>query len=386
MKKKKVAVLGHYSDGTGYGHSCEELIKCLAKSDLIDVIPIWNNLSDQTVPIDPEIKKLQDKVKSYNDIDALIQYTLPCYYVRNNNIPINIGMFCCETDQFKSSGWQYNCNMMDQIWVLNPDNYRACMKSGVTVPVHEINHPHDLSKYDNDIKPMNIGDPRDITCKFYCISEYASRKNIVGLLASYFTEFTANDNVCLILKTYISGISTDESRENLLNLISALKNDINKGKHNNFPPVVLITDWVNEEQIASIHKAGHCFVLPSKGEAWCVPLFDAIMYGNYVIGPDYGGPKKMLDSTTYSLIPTIAKHCINTSVDTPFKLYHASEYWYEPNHSILMSEMRRFYTRFMNKKINIGSNLLNIKKVKNKYDSNVVVGQLEELICTNHSG
>ena len=37
--------------------------------------------------------------------------------------------------------------------------------------------------------------------------------------------------------------------------------------------------YISEEDIYSIHSSCDCFVMPSYGEAWCIPAFDAMGFG-----------------------------------------------------------------------------------------------------------
>lgn len=368
-----IGFIAPYKDGTGYAHSAVEFIKCLSSIDGINVVPLWVTLSNRPTHIDEEIEKLEDNIaNNIDDIDICIQYILPQYFVKLS-IP-TIGIFCYETNHFRGSNWSYSCNLMDHIWVLTPECKEACANSNVKVPVHEVNQPHDFNKYNKDYKSL-FPEFNNSNYVFYTISEISYRKNISGLLLVYLTEFSNEDSVILLIKGFYDHRNPQETEKEFEVLIQEIKRGINRNT-SCYPPVVFVSDWLSEEQIYQLHACGDCFVTLSRGEAWCMPLFDAVCMGKVCIGPDWNGPKKILANTNHNLIPTTTKPVIGMNNTLP-NLYLYDENWQEPSLTMAKKALRDNYDAWTLSGIHSSNS---IKSLEHRYSYETVGNELLNLL------
>lgn len=331
----KIAYISVHRDGTGYANSARDFIKCLTEQGA-DIVPVWFTLNSNPVFVDDKIQKRSD----LNDIDAVIQQTIPNSFVRIEGVK-NIGMFYWETSDFRSSGWQYSCNLMDEIWVTTPQQKQACIDSGVKVPVKEVTRPTDFSKYGNVKTKIQFPSEIDDTYKFYTISDFSYRKNISGVVAAFLSEFNASDNVSLIIKSYVDTKTPRESLEIIQRQITEIKNEIKKpeGRH---PKIHLVTQMMTDDGILSLHNSCDCFVSASRGEGECIPAFDAAAMGKPVIATNWNGIQKTFGDSYEPTVKSMIKKPVFAMANKSIVpgLYSHREWWMEGSLSEMMEKMR----------------------------------------------
>jgi glycosyltransferase involved in cell wall biosynthesis len=356
----RVLYISVYKDGTGYSHAAIETILACEKAG-IDIVCRPISMSPMN-GID-DAKRIQHlECKPLNNIDVVIQHSLPHTFEYKSGVK-NIGVFSWETTHFRNSTWTEHCNLMDEIWTSSIVAKQAIINSGVTKPVRVIPIPCNADKYSGTINPIALpGKPNQTV--FYTIGEYTRRKNIVGIIRSYFHAFTPDDNVVLVIKTSFPGMKDNVAQQQ----ISQIVDDIKRSTHiyqnpRDYPPIIVITRRMSDEHIRQLHKSGTFFVSPSHGETWCIPAMDALGYSNPVIASNWGSfpellmdpdlAKQFFDPGTMSfaypgdvsggyLIKGQLAPCF--APDGGFNdLYTGKEEWFEPNLCHLSSLLRRAY-------------------------------------------
>jgi glycosyltransferase involved in cell wall biosynthesis len=332
----KIAYISVQRDMTGYSHAANDLILALDAAGL-DVVNVWTTLSNNPKDYgNPRLAELERG--NLDNVDVVIQHTLPQYFVRKSGVK-NIGVFHYETNHFRGSRWAYSCNMMDEIWVYTPEEVEMCRRSGVTVPVIEIDAATDVGRFKQSYEPLLPElDPFYV---FYTISELSFRKNVTSLIAAFYTAFTVRDNVALVIRGFRSEAPPESAERLIEQTINDLKSGVRRGSKTQRPPVIFISEWLDENKLMQLHSMGDCFVSLSRGESWCLPLFDAAAMGNICIGPNSGGPKKILwDSPHNILLPVVNKPVfgMNTSMS---HLYNCDETWAEPQIGDCVKAMRQ---------------------------------------------
>lgn len=114
---------------------------------------------------------------------------------------------------------------------------------------------------------------------FYWIGTWSERKNPLGFLKAYLTEFTSRDNV--LAKMVLSGYNYDE----LGSLVRAIG-------RTDLPLVEFVgtaPNRLSDEQLREVHLTSDCYVTLARGEGWGLGAFEAALVGNPVIAPKYGG-------------------------------------------------------------------------------------------------
>jgi glycosyltransferase involved in cell wall biosynthesis len=207
----------------------------------------------------------------------------------------NVGLFVTESQSILHSNWPSHLNLMDQLWVPNMEMVSVCERSGVTEPeVRVIPHAYDKDKYDyyDEFKVPNLDDDAYV---FYFIGEFSRRKRLSALLQAYYTAFDRNSNVRLVVKTNMPGRTKEQVIEEVSRTDQTVREQLRLYDNDfHFPSISFIADRLTDAQINGLHRMGDCFVTATFGDAWCIPAFDALHFGNAVISSDVGGMKDYL--------------------------------------------------------------------------------------------
>ena len=270
------------------------------------------------------------------DIDYKIKFihlTPDMYPKYMENDKYNIGHLFWETDRLPKE-WIAPCNKMQEIWTASEQQAKMIRDSGVTIPINWFPQPIDISEDFRSVKPYTI--PGFTGVIFYSIFQWIDRKNPFALLRSFWKEFEGVKDVCLVIKTH--GVNFSEGQfESIKKSISDWKAGLNLS---NPPRVMLVKNLMNTEDMFRLHKTGNCLVCPSRGEGWCIPVAEALLTGNSVIGIDKTGIFDLLKKDEYL--------SCSTSVDKVMKApaiswYYPPQQWLEISQPELQSNMRKVY-------------------------------------------
>ncbi len=234
----------------------------------------------------------------------------------------NIGFSMLETTGVPTS-WVDACNKMDEIWVPTPFNAWTFRRSGVAKPIRvvplgliDINYFHpDINAY-----PME-----DFT--FLSVFEWGERKAPEILIKTFNEAFRAEEPVVLICK-YINsdpGVVPND-------IINGLSLDPNGGRI-----VFSENERVPYYQIAQLYRSADCFVLPTRGEGWGMPILEAMGCGLPVIASYWSGQQYfMTDANSYPLQVSL------TSAIAKCPYYHGFK-WADPDAEHLKCLLRHVY-------------------------------------------
>lgn len=320
----KVLYIGHYRDGTGWGNAAINNILAL-DSVGVKVVPRAITYENQDRPYPDRIKELEDN--SEIGCDIVIQHTLPNNYWYNGSYK-NIGCMTAESSNFKSNGWQNYCNLMDEIWVSTKITKEICKRSNVKKPISILPYSLDLSKYEN-INGEKVEELKN-NFTFGFVGEFIERKNIKALVQAFHMEFDPREPVNLFIKT--------SKRD--LEAIQTYFNHIKRGLkiRQNYIEEIIITGTMPENDYLSVLSQVDCFVMPSRGEAGCIPSLEAMALGIPAIWTDgigidhaIGMPVKSYDTPCFGAIETLQ------DLDT------AEATWKEIDVIELAKSMRKMY-------------------------------------------
>jgi glycosyltransferase involved in cell wall biosynthesis len=327
-----ILYIGNFHDGTGYSRACCETAIGLEEAGARVVCrPITFNGGRQPCP--EKIYELEDRATPAR-FDAVIQHTLPPIMKMDRRLGLNIANFYYEASRFNSAGWDLRLNMMDVVVTTPGISTVACSNSRVKKPVVSLPLPSDPHRY---LKKYPVPDcikgyVNEKKFIFYTISENVRRKNLGGLIKSYYSEFLPTENVVLVIKT-----NGDPQR------VQTMMREIGQGmKLSYLPEIVVVTERLSEDQLMGLHAHGTCFVQASCGEAWSYPAFDAMAMGKTPVVPDTGTYRSYMSDDTGYLVPTYDEPC-SGGQDESVELYRGDEYWEVPFTNELSQMMRRAY-------------------------------------------
>ena len=349
----RVLFAAPYRDGTGYGQAAIDYILALDAAD-VDVVPGMLRYNDRFVDIPPRLAELEGK--SLSNIDVVIQNTVPNMFDYNGHIDKNIGLFFTETSNFHSQiDWVRHCNFMDELWVGSKDSVQHVIDSNVYTPVTRIGVPCDPGKYAKRYEPFPIQEIQD-KFTFYFIADYQRRKNLVALLKAFHLEFHKREDVAICLKVSVSGKSQQESIKQTVDCCNVVKEQLALyDRLSDYNEENIICDFLDEDEIMSLHATCDCFVMPSFAEGWCRPAFDAMAMGNTPICSDIGGIRDFLTPECGDLIPVQPQPVFGMKEWTQVpRLYTGNQTWWDIEIPALRKAMRETFENPSKEKKNAG--------------------------------
>jgi hypothetical protein len=175
---------------------------------------------------------------------------------------------------------------------------------------------------------------------------FQHRKNPEGLLQAYWTEFSASDNVELIVKT--NGYSSRENERWIIGRIRAYKARLKLRKRT--APVRIIARHLPQREMARLYARAHAFVLPTRGEGVGLPFLESMASGVPVIATGWGGHMDFVNRRNaflvrYRLRPPASRMNRGSAISRPFRSLFAQkgQRWAEPDLRSLREQMRRAY-------------------------------------------
>lgn len=238
---------------------------------------------------------------------------------------------------------------MDEAWAINNQSKEASLNSGVNIPIKVIPHACDTKKFD---KRYNLLEPQELLDNFvfYFIGDLTHRKNLPALLKAFHLEFDTNENVELLIKTSQYGLSPDECAEKVRSLCVDVKKNLKLYTSlEKYKEELIVTDRLTEEDICRLHTTCDCFVMPSHGEAWCIPAFDAMGFGKTPICTDVGGASDFLKNGGGSLVPGHQEPVFGMT-ETFEDIFTGDEDWTRVDIRKLQLEMRKVYETYKSDK------------------------------------
>jgi glycosyltransferase involved in cell wall biosynthesis len=199
----------------------------------------------------------------------------------------------------------------------------ALVDSGVTIPIDVVGVGVRPPVSNPQAEIPEISDVKRV--RLLHISSAFPRKGIDVLLNAYFAEFTSDDDVSLVLKTFPNQHNTVAEQLNAL-----------VQTHPHAPHVVWIDRDLPLDHLGNLYDIADAYVHPARGEGFGLPVAEAMLARVPVISTDTSGLADFVDSSTAAVIPS-ERTPAASHVSIP-----GSE-WFEPNREALQHELRSLY-------------------------------------------
>lgn len=335
-------IIGNFYDGTGFAQAAIRIAEALSTCD--DVIIRSIKLTGQTVDPGNHIKALA--AKPLKNIDTVLSITLPPYFSYQGGIR-NIGMGFWETTNFRASNWANYCNLLDKLLVSCEQNRQSCLDSGVKVPIGIIPVPCNPHIYTKGYEPLDVGQGKRYV--FLFVGDYSSKKAVTSLISSYLEEFSKDDDCVLVLKTYVEGVSSNESVKLIQEDINKIKQGLRRFGVDKYPPIILLPGYLDNDTMYRLYAAADCFVTAEKGCAWNLPLFDSIGFGAWTICNGWGGHLSYHQDGIHGVQLKYNMTTVKNMTRCPYPtIFTAHEQWAEIDYEQLKQEMRAaYYHRYL---------------------------------------
>lgn len=283
----------HLQQSTGYGRAALELAQALDRGrvelELRTLGPRDTDWSPEAFSI-PLIRPIANP-------DAVIVHTLPgdCHRVleieglRRGAGPKLVAYTTWEALTAPAAITDPLFERFDQVWVPSRPNYTAFggREPATASQLQVVPHCYD------DVERL-LPDPRahdGDRFRFYWVGAWTARKNPQGLITAFAHSFLPGSRAELVIHS--PGCSHDQ-------FVSALA--ATGLQQSELPPITLSNKFLGADSLAKFHRDSDCFVTASRGEAWNLPAFDAMLAGRHIIC-QYGlGSDEFLADTSADLV------------------------------------------------------------------------------------
>ena len=220
--------------------------------------------------------------------------------------------------------WVRRANMMDEVWTPSSFNAGTFRESGVSRPVHVM----PLGVNPAYFNPHITGYPLPGVYTFLSAFEWGERKAPEVLLRAFNDEFRSDEEAVLVCKIFNQDVSVNVPR-----LVGRLGLREGGGRI-----VYSFNEVVPSHQLGALYRSADCFVLPSRGEGWGLPLLEAMACGLPVIATGWGAQTDFLhEEIAY---PLGVERLVPAQAKCP---YYEGFNWAEPSYEHLRSLLRHVY-------------------------------------------
>lgn len=241
-----------------------------------------------------------------------------------NSGSYKIGFTMLETDAIPKE-WVRQANSMDEVWTPSAFNATTFRDSGVTRPIYTIPLGVDPHYFHPDLHSYRITG----AFTFLSVFEWGARKAPELLLRAFNHEFRASEPVILLVKTTNSDPAVDVERE-----VRNLGLDPQGGAIH-----LSLNQLIPTYQLGSLYRSADCFVLPTRGEGWGMPIMEAMACGLPVIATDWSAQRDFMNEG--NAFPLAVERLAPARAKCP---YYEGFRWAEPSYTELRRLLRYVYT------------------------------------------
>ncbi len=213
---------------------------------------------------------------------------------------------------------------VDAIWVASQFNVETFSASGIPAErLRVLPNAVDTEIFCIDGPRMKLADLRSVV--FLSVCDFNPRKGLDVLLQAWGNTFTANDDVCLVLKTYSSAGRTAAQIETDIQTYCAALGF----SRESLAPIILLSDIFSTTELAALYRRANCFVLPTHGEGWGRTITEAMACGVPVITSRWGAPLDYLHDDNAYLIDGATTSVPDVAVR--YNHHFAGHHWFAPD-------------------------------------------------------
>ena len=314
---------------TGYGIFTRYLTVAMAKQNIdVAVFPIYGgNIAE------PDVMQLVNKVNDPTRLNVEIGIKLAIanpYDVLSFHAKKRIYYTMLEVDKIPEI-WVKSLNTCDQVWTPSHWGKKVFEKSGVTKPVYVVPGGVDLNIFNPFRVPIL---PETDKFRFLAVGKWEIRKGYDILCKAFAEEFSKNEKVELILAAQSAKLFVRNF--NIFEELFQLRLPSNRST---FSVIDFLPSY---KDMGRLYTSVDCFVLPTRGEGWNLPLIEAMACGLPCIVTNWSGHTEYVNEKNCILLNDFkiepAKH--------PKQIY--SQYleqgkWAEPSIKELRAKMRYAY-------------------------------------------
>ena len=300
-----VRYYGHVGQPSGYGHAANETCMAILAAGLeLEIQTDGKELHKRYLPLAPCIKATDDLNPAP---DVVIVHTLP---LDCDAIAVRHGLHG-SVNSFRLiayTTWE-GCPPVsheiinalagfDEVWVPSRHNREAfrAARAHWKASTEVVPHAHDADAWPRPDQGVRLFAASDLVTPtppytFYYVGAWNLRKNVEGVIRAYARTFVPSEPVRLIIQS----AGAPQHAGQLALMATGLQPE-------EWPTFNFSNERLLDVDIDGLHAGADCFVTASRGEAWNLPAFDAMLHGNHVIASFGEGSDDFLADTSADLI------------------------------------------------------------------------------------
>jgi hypothetical protein len=313
-----ILFIGPYRQSDTWGETSRNLIKTLSVMEDCNLTtrPIYLSTS-QEPSIDADILKCESTKKDKYDI--LVQHMLPSYMINDSTFDQVIGFTGFET--IGATVWDNHLNLLDKVFVTTEAEKNSTSED-VFKKTYSIGIAHDKqeSKQEKNMKPFT----------FYTLGgNLEIRTGVRNIIQAYFSSFTINDQVLLVLQ------ANDQNKAS--SLIDEVRKEVGITSDSYYPAIHIVNETT------SLHESCCCFVDASHSLGFNPETIKAVSHGSVPIVVKNSGRDEYIDNSNGLLVESYED--VVLCPDRPIReIFTARETCFRPIISSLRDCMLEVYS------------------------------------------
>ncbi len=322
---RSLAVRGPFRGASGHDRHTREFVRHLTRQGVrlqLTDIPEWHPVKLPPDARDPWFDQLAGPV----DAAAVLHFCMP-HQVRLSpgRLTVNYTMF--EADRV-SAEWVAHGHAHDLVIVPTESSRQAWLASGYppgrirTCPLGV-----DVDRFRPSGEPLplqdNGGRPvAEYRTRVLHVSDPTPRKNVPGLIRTWITATSADDDAILIVKL---GPCTRQATSAFFRELAAMEQAFGKSRLA-AAPVLFVGHLLTDAEMPSLFAAATHYWSMSHGEGWDQPMIEAGAAGLRLIAPSHTAYLAYLDSSVAQLIPS-RREPVDAAVPWMIQLFAGAQWW-----------------------------------------------------------
>ena len=246
----------------------------------------------------PDINYLKKYSQLYTLYKESLDSSVKSIVQSRNLYPPRVNDMNAKFNILHSYGWEES--ELPSIWISDFNSYlqgitvmssqvkKILIDNGICLPIKVtalgLDHINDTkNNTDFHVNAKNF--------KILHISSCFPRKGIDILLQAFGDNFTKDDDISLIIKTF------DNPHNKIDKLLRGFRN-----KYPLYPEVILIKKELDDDEVKSLYLQSDVLVAPSRGEGFGLPIAEAMLLGIPVITTNWGGQLDFCDQKNSWLV------------------------------------------------------------------------------------
>lgn len=288
----EVKIRGHFYEAGGYAKVNRNLVFGLTDLDVKVAIEATNKTNNELNEND--IKKLSKINYCVGKNAIVIDSMIPTFSNLSGGryrILYTTIEACSVPQQFLDTLQTYN-----EVWVTSDFCKEVLQKYNLKIPIYVMPDSVDTELYHENYEPIQFNPPlKDFV--FISVFGWSYRKGYDVLLKSYLEEFTAKDDVSLLI---VSRYLCNSNKSDIVR--DTIKQYIGRYDKNNVPHIVRHSQVVPENQMPNLYCSANAFVCYTRGEGFFIPACEASLCGLPVISTNHSGHIMFLKKDNSTLI------------------------------------------------------------------------------------